>query len=208
MGQETVTPANTASGPLLIAFAFSVAGWALLELWLIQIDAGVRAHCMAALFGLLLGCLSIRRPRIGLTDFPSDEVKANSGHRKLDRANIGWALLFLAVGIILGTLVLRGDTILLGIAAMSLALAPWSRVRFCCSHLLVACTAVWTGMLTVMIPGRSSIAPVFLPLACWVLWISTMTSLFLRIEQLSRADRAARTRSQDSPSAASANTSM
>lgn len=207
MGKDTVTTADTVSGPHFIALVFSVAGWAVLELFLLQIGAGGRAHCMTALFGLLLGYLSIRRPRIGRPGLPSAEIGASQHHR-LGRAELGWVLLFVVAGAVLGTLVLEGDTIILGIVTISLALAPWSRMHFCRSYLLLACTAVWTGMVSVIVPGRSSIAPMFLPIASWVLWASTLISLFLRIERLSRAERVAGARRQGPCSTASTNSSV
>jgi hypothetical protein len=189
MGRNTVKTADTVPAALFISFAFSIAGWALLELWLLQIGAGLRAHGMAALFGLWLGFLSIRRPRIGRAGLSSASITATSGHRKFGRADAGWVLVFLMAGGILGSLVLRGQTIVLVVAAIGLALVPWSRVRFCCRHLLTACTAIWTGMVSIIALGHGSIDPVFLPIACWVLWASSMVSLVLRIEQLSRAER-------------------
>lgn len=155
---------------------------------MLQIGAGLRAHGMAALFGLWLGFLSIRRPRIGRAGLSSVSIPATTGHRKFGRADAGWVLLFLMAGGILGTLVLRGPAIVLGVAAIGLALVPWPRVGFCHRHLLTACMAVWTGMVSIIAPAYGSIEPMSLPIACWVLWASSMFSLFLRIGQLSRAE--------------------
>lgn len=196
MGKSTAKTAGTVPAPLLISFAFSIAGWALLELWLLRIGAGLRAHGMATLFGLWLGLLSIRRPRIGRTGFPSGGITAKIEHRKFGRADAGWVLVFLMVGSILGTLVLLGLASVLSVVAVGLALVPWSRVRFCRSHFLAACTALWFGMAPIIALGYGSIHPMFLPIACWVLWASSACSLLLRIEQLWRAERISKAKPQ------------
>jgi hypothetical protein len=188
--KNTVHTPRIVLAPLFISFAYSIAGWGLLELWLFQIGAGFRAHAMAAVFTLWLVFMSIRRPRIGRIDPQSDGTRTAGQFRGFVRADAGWALLFLVAGSILGALVVVALTVVLTAGALILVFIPWSRVRFCRNHFLAACTALWTGILLIVGPHHSQIDRMFLPIACWVLWTVSGYGLILRIAQLSRAERA------------------
>lgn len=192
MGKSTVNNAGTVPGPLFIAFTFSIAGWALLALWLLQTGAGLRSQGVAALWGLWLCFVSVRRPRIGRAASRKDASLTTREHRKPSRRDAVWAVLFLVMGATLGTLVLLDQTTVLGVACLGLVMVPWSRVSFCRNHLLAASTAVWTGMVSIIAPNYRSIDPIFLPIACWVFWAFATISLLLRIEQLARAERVAK----------------
>ena len=192
MGTSTAKTGVIVPAPSFIAFVFSLAGWALLELWFLRTGAGFLAHGTAALVGLWLSFLSIRRPSIGPSDRSQRERSATQEHRKFRSADAGWTLLLLAVGGVLGVLVLRGGTIALGAAAIGLSFVPWSRVHFCHNHFGAACMTVWIGMASIMTLGYRLITPMFLPIACWVLWACACLGLFWRIDQLSRAERIAK----------------
>ena len=186
---NTKKTVGNGSAPLFMSFVFSVGGWALLELWFLRIGAGLRAQGMAALFGAWLGYLSVRRPRIGRAGLPPSNIMASHPYRRFDSADAGWAMFFLVLGGVLGALVLLSQTMVLGAAAIGLSLFPWSRVHFCRSHFLLACVTAWTGMLAVTTLGYGSIDPIFLPVACWILWVSAGVSLLARIERMARAER-------------------
>jgi hypothetical protein len=206
MGTSTAKTGVMGPAPSFIAFVFSLAGWALLALWFLRMGAGFLAHGTAASVGLWLSFLSIRRPGIGPGDRSQRERSATQEHRTFRGADAGWALLLLAVGAVLGVLVLRGGTIALGAAGIGLSFAPWSRVHFCRNHFGAACTMVWIGMASIMAPGYRSITPMFLPIACWVLWACACLGLFWRIDQLSRAQRIAKATPQVPDPISAANT--
>jgi len=189
---NTAKAAGNASSRLFMAFAFSVGGWALLELWLLRVGAGLRAQGMAALCGLWLGYLSMRRPRIGRPDLLPSDTTALRPDRAFGAADAGWAVCFVVLGGALGAIVLLSQTVVLGVAAIGLSFFPLSRVHFCRNHFFVACTAVWTGLLSIPALGYRLIAPMFLPVASWILWFSAGVALLARIERMTRAERIAR----------------
>lgn len=191
MGTNAAKTEVDAHAPLLVALVYSAAAFVLMELWLLGMGAGLRAHGLAALFGLWPIVLCIRRPRIGRRDLSRHEHAARQRHG-FRTADAGRVLVLLLVGAILGMLVLRAGTVALGIAAVGLSFAPWQRVDFCRKHFLLASTTMLTGMLSVMAVGYRSILPMFLPIACWIFWASAGIALLWRIEKLSRAERLAK----------------
>jgi hypothetical protein len=178
--------------PLLIACSCSLAGWAILALWLLQIGAGVGGHGLAALAGLWLSYLCIRRPRIGQPALAATGGSRTTQHRGLRPVDAGWALLLLVVGGVVGILAMRGGTVALIVVTMGLGFAPWSRVAFCRDHFYVASAALLVGTLSAMALGYRSTAPMFLPVACWALWACACTGLCWRITRLAAAERRAK----------------
>jgi hypothetical protein len=199
MGKSTASTEDTVPAGLFIAFTFSIAGWALLELSLLQTAAGLRAQGMAALWGLWLCLISIRRPRIGRAAPQNHDSLTTREHRKPSRPDAIWAVLLLVMGGTLGTLVLLGQIMVLGAACFGLVMVRWSRISFFRYHFLAACTAVLTGMALIIGPDFRSIDPIVLPIASWVFWAFATISILLRIEQLARAERVSKVPPPSSP---------
>ena len=193
--REVVPPA-----PLFIAFVFSFAGWALLELWLVRIGARFSSHGVVAILGLWLCFLSIRRPRIGLDVFPQNDSHVIHGDRTFRGADAGWALFLFVLGGMLGVFMLQDGTFALGLVATGLAFVPWSRVRFCRAHFCAACTAIWVGIVSIIVLDFRSLSLMFLPLASWILWTCASIALCWRLAQLSRAERIQKSKSRASHS--------
>lgn len=196
--------------PLFIAFTFSVAGWALLEMWLVQMRAGLRMHGIALLIGIWFCYFSARRPRIGQFDHPADREEDTAGRLPPPSVEVDfrWAVLLFILGCLLGVSVLSSLTMLVLVVAGPMTVIPWAQVRFCRTHFFAACSAVWTGMLLVLAFGHALIAPFTLALASWALWSMVFVSLVVRIANMARADRLAKLTAASALPTASADTSL
>lgn len=207
MDTNTAKTTELASPPLFIPFVFSIAGWAMLEAWLLQVGARFGAHGAATLCGAWLGYLCLRRPRIGRVAHPASVSTAAIEHRRFGSADAGWMAILLVLGGLMGALASLSSAVVLGAAAIALSLFPWSRVQLCRHYFFGACAAAWTGMLSVMALRHGYIAATFLPLACWVLWTTACISLLMRIERLARAERVAKAKPRAPRPVTSADTS-
>jgi hypothetical protein len=89
-------------------------------------------------------------------------------------------------GVIFGVLFLAGSLTLLGMAAISLAFAPWARLSFSRDKLAISCVSAMGGFGSAIAIGHKSIDTMFLPLAAWAFWSCACCALLLRREQRRR----------------------
>lgn len=176
--------------PPIIALALTFFGLALIEAWLASLHARPSSHVLAAIPGLLLVSLSIRRsPTFRIWFFHKGSDAARYG--RFDACDAGTALLLSATGSLLGVLVLSGMVVPLVIVAMGIQFIPWWRLRLCRDHFFGASTLLWLTGCLVIAAGYRTIDFMTLPIAGWALWTCACFSLLQSISQLWRAERTA-----------------
>jgi hypothetical protein len=148
-------------------FSLSVFGWALFQTWGVQVHAGAVLHGFIALPGLTLVAIAFRRYRLYWP--PSSNQTTSEQPRSRLAFNLtdaGWCLILLAIGHVLGRLVLAGWILPLTIFAGGLTFVPWSKVRLCRSHFFASCTIMGIGTAyQVLVAGGGSAHPLHLPIA-------------------------------------------
>jgi hypothetical protein len=175
-----------------IAFVFSLAGFALVEAWLLILGAGFPAHGIALVLGLPPGFMAIRGTWRDRNDLRFSDTAAAGPRRGFNTFNLVSAALLIAAGAVLGLLILYAQAFPLVIGAASLTFVPWSRISFYRRHFIAACMSIWIGIASVLAIGHQIIDVIFLPLACWVLWAFACVGLLRRAEHLWRAGRSVR----------------
>lgn len=173
--------------PFLPLF-FSVAGWALLQTWIHLIGANLRAHILVAVLGLVLTLWSALpfSPARPIATPTNNRLKRESG-----RAAMAGALLLLALGAVLGSLIAKGSLLLLSVGAMALNFVPWARLPLGQRHPVLPCASAICGFAAAILAQYRSIEVMFLPFAAWAFWVGTCVGLILRAEHSWRAKREA-----------------
>lgn len=181
--------ANTASSKnggfdyAFIASVFILLGSALLESWLWQVRAGLRAHLILALPGLYLAGLSAYNYRWWQQNVGQNYKGPDRGTHGATRSDMGWALLLLGAGSILGLVILAGSVFLLSLVATFMLFIPWSRMSFCRRRMAMSCLIGCMGAGTILAFGHHTIAPMFLPLSVLALWSCACAAVLLQIHQ-------------------------
>lgn len=102
---------------------------------------------------------------------------------------MGWYLLLLAAGVVMGEMVSAGSLLLLGVVAAFTYLLPWTKIPVCRGRAVASSLAMLAGaVFWVVIPGRQ-VQPVYFIRAAWMLYLPIM---FLHILILVSLDRAYR----------------
>lgn len=173
--------------PFLPLF-FALAGWTLLHLWFHLVGANMRAHIVAACFGMLLALWSAIRRQDG-DDAGADETRSTPG--RSGTGAVAGVLLLLLLGAAVGMLVAQGSVLLLGMLATGANFAPWDRLPHARRHPALPCAIAGAGFAAAFLAGYDSIDVMFLPVASWALWLASLLGLTLGAVRRRRAGRAA-----------------
>lgn len=178
-----------------IALVYAIIGWMLLAWWLVLMKAGLRWHLMAMLPALILIFLAIKRSPLYRHGIPAKATANALQQRKPQQRNPGnagrWSVLVpLATGILLGVLVLGNGTLALSVVAIALTFIPWMRLPSCRSRFGIYCAMACTGHACTVLAGYRAADLMFLPIACWILWLCASWALLRRVEKVIRAGRA------------------
>lgn len=192
MSTLTARPASPTGYISFLGVTFAVLGLGLLSTWLGMIGASVLAHVIALFIGMGMVAFAVRRT-------PSNTVSLPDGPGQVSNAPFApsapaWALVLLALGAVLGILMLSSSIFFLGVFASMLCFFPWARIPLCRRHLLLACLAVWIGTASVLVLQRDDCELMFFPLATWIFWTCSFADISLKTyqsRQLARKDRIA-----------------
>jgi hypothetical protein len=175
--------------PPFIALALSFFGWALIEAWLVSLQAIISLHLLASIPGIFLVYLSFRRlPKFRLRLFQTGT--ATLGFR-FTAADVCETLLLCGIGGLLGTLILTGWSFPVIVVAMGIHFAPWWRLRLCREHFLGASTLLWLTGCLVIATGYRTLDFLTLPIAGWALWTGATFSMLHSLLRISHAERIA-----------------
>jgi hypothetical protein len=161
------------------SFFFSIFAWVLLHAWGVQLGAGLAPHAFAAFLGIGPAAVSLRRYRlywatISIPPRPA-ERPAKVG---FNISNAGWGLLLLAIGSIVGRLILAGWVLPLAIVSIGLTFVPWSKIPLCRRHFFTSCALIGGGVAcTLVVAGNHAAHLLAFPIACWVFWGSALIGL-------------------------------
>ena len=189
MDSDTVQHVKARSYWPFMPLFFAAAGWALLHVWLFEMQANFRGHLLTVILGGALSGWSSLCPA-------SDRNAATSRNAEPGSAS-PWALasgslVLLAMGGILGVLVANGSLFLLGVLAAPLGFMPWARMPFSRHFPAASFGIAGGGFASAVLIRFHAIDIMFLPLAAWVFWLCAFCCLVLRAEQSRRAEREAR----------------
>lgn len=188
MDSDTVQRMKPRAHRPFLPLFFSIAGWALLQAWIHLLGANYRAHILVAALGAVLTLWSVL-PFPGSQHITAETNDSPPGESRW--AAISGALLLLAMGAFLGSLIAKGSLLLLSVGAMTLNLVPWARLPLGRRHPFAACAASMCGFAAAILAQYRSIEVMFLPIASWVFWVCACIGSILRIEHSSRAKRGA-----------------
>lgn len=170
-----------------IGLVLSLAGWALLEAWLIAVQASWRGHALASAAGLGLVLHSARpllrfRPSAGdPADSTADRPRGRSG------GDAGPVLFLLATGCLLGLSALGGSTLALLAVAACLSFFPWWRLALCRHSSMTAGSIMLAAATATVSTGWEAASLMFLPFAGWVFWMCAAMALLVRARKAKRA---------------------
>jgi hypothetical protein len=175
-----------------ISLVYAFAGWILLEIWLVSINAGIATHSILSVPALVLAFFSVKHLPLYISP-----VRGNANpdsHRPpcFKGRDVLPLLLLLGMGVVLGMLIIVNSTLALFAIAAPLSFAPWSRISFCRLHCMLACAAIWSGLGATLAMTHSAVSDIFLPLACWVFWACACLAAFRRLEKLWQEERQAK----------------
>jgi hypothetical protein len=168
---------------------FSILGWGLLESWLVAVHARLLPHAISTLCALCLAWLAARRYRRyrELSRITYGSVQPQG--RRFTIGDAGWAILLLAVGSVLGVLVLAGWILPLSTIAIGIMFLPWRHASFHRRHFTMSCVAVLIGAAATIAVGHQKMSPIFLPIASWIFWLCACVALLLTMEKPVRPGR-------------------
>ena len=171
--------------PFLPTF-FSLAGWAILYIWLFLMQVNIRVYIVPGALGLLLTVWPVIFSRHG----QYCTARGNGGPSWNFRlAAVSQILLLLALGAALGSLVVIGSVALLAVSAALLNFLPWRRLPLSALHPALACLVTGCSCGLTLYAGWQDVAMMFLPLAAWSFWVSALIGLILNADQSRRVER-------------------
>lgn len=189
MNMFSPKPSASAPAPSFIGFAFSLIGWAFIEAWLIAHHIGPRAHLVPTLIALYLAFSSIKRSTLTRQDLRTGDHSSAQQGDKLGAKQLGWALILLLAGAMMGALIGTGSVFLVGMGAAGLSYAPWSRIPLCRDRPVVASLAMCTGVALPTLITYRSFDPIYLVLMGWVFELCAVFAVLGRIAQLWQLER-------------------
>lgn len=146
-----------------------------MNIWLSMVHVSLPGRLLITMPWLSLAVLSMllhyRTPPRPLDDKKADII-----------SSIGWSILLLIAGGVIGLLVLQGSTVLIGIFAASYSCAPWHRLRLCRQHPVSASLLMCGGGALVLTIYRHHVEFMFMPIAAWILGVSSFIAL-LKVTQ-------------------------
>jgi hypothetical protein len=167
---------SDSQGNVCIVLAYSAGGAALMNTWLFMVHASPLACLLATILWLspaFLSMLRIRRTKSEGKDALLAPIEADTGV-----AGIGWPIVLLITGSILGLLIVAGSIVLLGAVAIGCSIVPWYRIRLCRERPVLACLIMCGGAAIVVAIYRHAVGFMFLPLAAWALGVAALSALF------------------------------
>lgn len=180
---------TSAPAPSFIGFVFSLLGWAFMEALLIGQHIGPRAHLVPALIALYLAFSSIKRSKLAREDLGIGDHPSASQRNKLEGKQLGWALILLLAGAMMGALIGTGSVFFVAIGAVGLSYVPWSRISLCRDHLIVASIAMCTGVALPMLIIYRPLDPIYRLLVAWVFGLCAVFAVLGRLAQRWRFER-------------------
>lgn len=196
MNMFSSKPSASAPAPSFIGFVFSLTGWAFIEVWFIGRHVGPGAHLVPALITLYLAFSSIRRSKLAREDFRTDDHPSAPQRDKPGAKQLGWALMLMLAGAMMGVLIGTNSVFFVGIGAVGLSYVPWSRVPLCRDHLIVASLAMCTGVALPMLIAYRNLDLIFPLLTAWVFWTCALCAVLGRIAQRWQLERSIKSAAQ------------
>lgn len=198
MNTHDSTATISAPPPSFIGLVFSLGGWALSETAILSGHFGLRSHLVPTLLGLYLVSTSTRQMKLPRHLMPAQAAPAPQGSSPL-ASQAGWSLLLLTAGLLMGLLIMGGSTLVLGMTAFALTLAPWSRISFCRERMVGASLVMCAGMALPLLLAHRRIDTIFLLVSGWLFWGCATYAVLGRIGKLWRAERELKAMSRLAP---------
>jgi hypothetical protein len=171
-----------AANSIFPSFFYAALGLVLAQAGAAQMHSSWRLHVFLAIPGVALSGLVLCRARLhwpeSSPDMPSLGARA-----------LGWYLLLLTAGALIGVLVSAGSVLLLGMVTALTYLLPWTKIPVCRARFVVSSVAILAGAVAwALIYGRP-IQSLHFMIAAWMLFIPPMIMQFLVMASLERGYR-------------------
>jgi hypothetical protein len=158
-----------------MVLAFAAGGAALMNTWLSMVHASLPGRLVTTLPWLSLVLLAVLRLRRAQRE--ARERLSVDHKEETVTSGIGWSAALLIAGVVVGLLVLEGNAVLLGVVAIGYTFAPWDRIRLCRQRPVRAGVLICGGGALVLAICRHDVAFMFLPIAAWILGMSSVIAL-------------------------------
>lgn len=182
-----------------LSLVFSALGWLLFECWLTARGASIMGHFIFCLIGLYLAVVTIRNHRRNLDYFRSRYQPGDAAIDGLGPKLVLSILFFVAIGGIIGTFIVVSSVFSFAIVCFGMIAIPWSRVSPCVTSPHIPFIAIVSGAVIVLAPNYRIVDSFILPIACWVLWIFSVTGLVFHLARIVETRRLPATRQQGMP---------
>lgn len=182
-----------------LALVFSALGWLLLECWLTARGASMMGHFIFCLIGLYLGLVTIRNHRRNLDYFRSRYQRRDVAEDGLGPTFVLSILFFVAVGGIIGTFIVVSSAFSFSIVCFGMIAIPWTRLSPCVTTPHIPFIAIVSGAVIALAPSYRIVDSLILPIACWVLWIFSVTGQVFHLARIVETRRLPATRQEGIP---------
>lgn len=167
-----------------LALAFSALGWLLFECWLTVCGASIMGHLVSCLMGLYLAVVTIRNHRRNLDYFRSKYQLNGAAKNVLGPKLVLSTLFFVGIGGIIGTFIVASSAFSLAIVCFGMITIPWSRISTCVKCPYIPFMAIVSGSVIVLAPNYRIAESLVIPIACWVLWMFSVTGLVFHLARM------------------------
>jgi hypothetical protein len=180
-----------ATNGLFGAFILAAFGAGLLHAWAVQARAEALIHVLIAIPGAALCAIVLYRySRHWPARLAPLYKKRRRGMRSLDAASALGSGMLLLTGIGLAFVIAAGSAVLLVLAALGLALLPWTRIAVCRNHFFVSAALVGTGAVLWLTLSAGPIPqPHYAMSALYCLCMSGLMTVFIVMMHGSRLER-------------------
>lgn len=162
------------------AFVFALCGTALVEAWALRFSNVLSLHAVIAAITLAFATVAhLRKRRTHANPTVPFAAFRNGSTGTFSLGNVAWFSLMLAVGFVLGRLVLSGLAIPTVILIIALDFLPWRRACVSGRDLHVSAILLAAGAALALLAGDAAEHPFGILWAGWALWMTALIG-FLR----------------------------
>lgn len=171
-----------AANGIFPSFSFAVLGLVLAEVGVTQLHGRWGVHAFLGILGFGFSSLVLFRARLHWPAV-SAATPVHTAHA------LGWYFLLFVVGAAIGFLVSAGSVLLLGGAAASMYLLPWTTIPVCRARFVVSSLVMLAGTVAWGLIYGKSVQSLYLMVAAWILYLPSMLMHVLVLVSLDRGYR-------------------
>jgi hypothetical protein len=171
-----------AANSIFPSFFYAALGLVLGQAGASQMHGTWSLHVILGVPGLALSGLVLFRARLHWS-------AVSAGMPSLRARALGWYLLLFVAGACTGALVCAGSVMLLGMAAASTYLLPWTKIPVCRARFVMSSAAILAGAVTWVVIYSRPAQSLYFMIAAWMLYFAAMVMHLLVLVSLDRGYR-------------------